>query len=78
MNAPDLARNRSACSVGAFRHRPEPPEWQTSSLPGLRGKRPFRFDDKDGRGTPCSHCRAGDGFRLLELVKGWSFKEAAD
>lgn len=43
------------------------------------GKDRFRFDDKLGRGTwICSQsCGAGDGFKLLQLVKGWSFKEAA-
>ena len=42
------------------------------------GKDRFRFDDKDGRGTFfCSHCGAGDGFKLLQHVKGWSFKQAA-
>jgi len=38
----------------------------------------FRFDNKDGRGTFfCSHCGSGDGFALLGLVKGWTFKDAA-
>lgn len=38
----------------------------------------FRFDNKDGRGTFfCSHCGSGDGFALLGLIKGWSFKESA-
>lgn len=43
------------------------------------GKDRFRFDDKNGRGTwICSQaCGAGDGFKLLELFKGWSFREAA-
>lgn len=42
------------------------------------GKDRYRFDDKEGRGTwICNQCGAGDGFRLLEMVKGWSFKEAA-
>ena len=43
------------------------------------GKDRFRFDNKEGRGTwICSQsCGAGDGFRLLELLKGWSFREAA-
>jgi putative DNA primase/helicase len=37
----------------------------------------FRFDDKDGRGTfICSHCGAGDGFRLLELFYGCDFMSA--
>lgn len=47
--------------------------------PCCGGKDRFRFDDKGGRGTFfCSNCRAGDGFKLLELTQGWPFKEAAD
>lgn len=39
----------------------------------------FRFDDKDGRGTfICSQCGAGDGFKLLMLIKGWDFKRVAE
>jgi len=42
------------------------------------GKDRFRFDNKEGRGTwICSHCGSSDGFKLLELIKGWSFREAA-
>lgn len=42
------------------------------------GKDRFRFDNKDGRGTwICSHCGSSDGFKLLELLKGWTFREAA-
>lgn len=41
------------------------------------GKDRFRFDDKEGRGTfYCSQCGPGDGFKLLQLVNGWSFMEA--
>lgn len=47
--------------------------------PCCGGKDRFRFDDKGGRGTFfCSNCRAGDGFKLLELTQGWAFKESAD
>lgn len=46
--------------------------------PICSGKDRYRFDDKDGRGTwICSHCGAGDGFKLLQGVLGWSFSEAA-
>lgn len=39
----------------------------------------FRFDDKDGDGTfYCNQCGAGDGLRLVMLVNGWDFKEAAN
>lgn len=49
-----------------------------TACPICGGKDRFRFDDKDGRGTFfCSHCRAGDGFTLLERFKGWDFKTAA-
>jgi putative DNA primase/helicase len=52
------------------RHRP---------CPIHGGTKPFRFDNKDGRGTwICSSCGAGDAFRLLQLVHGWSFREARD
>lgn len=48
------------------------------ACPVCGGKDRFRFDDKDGRGTFfCSHCRAGDGFTLLEKLKGWDFKTTA-
>ena len=46
--------------------------------PVCEGRDRFRFDDREGRGTfICSHCGAGDGFKLLHMVKGWSFKQAA-
>jgi putative DNA primase/helicase len=40
------------------------------------GKKKFRFDDKDGKGTWICVCGAGDGFKLLNIVKGWEFKES--
>ena len=46
--------------------------------PICEGKDRYRFDDKEGRGTwICSHCGSGDGFRLLQHLKGWSFRDAA-
>lgn len=46
--------------------------------PVCSGKDRFRFDDKAGRGTFfCSHCGAGDGFTLLQNLKGWDFKTTA-
>lgn len=45
--------------------------------PACGGKDRFRFDDKDGRGTfYCNQCGAGDGFRLVELVHGWTAKQS--
>jgi len=38
----------------------------------------FRFDDKGTGSFFCSRCGAGDGFKLLELIFGWSFAKAAD
>lgn len=47
--------------------------------PMCAGRDRFRFDDKDGRGTYyCSQCGPGDGFKFLEKLKGWSFKESAN
>lgn len=41
------------------------------------GEDRFTFDDKDGRGTwICRSCGAGDGFKLLQMVKGWDFTKA--
>jgi putative DNA primase/helicase len=49
-----------------------------TACPVCGGKDRFRFDDKDGRGTFfCSHCGAGDGFTLLQNLKGWQFRDAA-
>jgi len=46
--------------------------------PVCGGTKPFRFDDKDGRGTfICTHHGAGDGFKLVMDVNGWDFITAA-
>ena len=78
MSVADLALHRWPGILGHFsidqsflvnRHGP---------CPVCGGRDRFRFDDKEGRGTWfCSHCGSGDGFKLLELLKGWSFREAA-
>jgi len=45
--------------------------------PACGGKDRFRFDNKESRGSfICSHCGAGDGFKLLQLVHGWTFAQA--
>jgi len=45
--------------------------------PACGGKDRFRFDNKRGHGDfICNQCGAGDGFKLLQLVHGWSFAEA--
>jgi hypothetical protein len=51
--------------------------------PACGGKDRFRFDNRHGRGDWfCNHCGgdggpgAGDGFKLLQQVRGWTFTEA--
>jgi putative DNA primase/helicase len=42
------------------------------------GKDRFRFDDRDGTGSfYCNNCGAGDGFKLLMLLRKCSFPEAS-
>lgn len=49
-----------------------------SPCPGCGGTDRFRFDNAEGKGTwICSQCGAGGGFKLLEMVHGWDFREAA-
>lgn len=44
--------------------------------PVCAGRDRYRWDNKDGKGTfYCSNCGAGDGFRLLQNLKGWDFKQ---
>lgn len=46
--------------------------------PMCGGKDRFRFDNKDGAGTFfCSQCKPGNGFDLLQRLKGWDFRTAA-
>ena len=49
------------------------------ACPSCGGTDRFRFDDKDGMGTHiCSQCGAGNGFKLVQKMFGYSsFKEAA-
>lgn len=78
MSAPDIARNRWPGLLAHFGVDQNILDGKHYPCPVCGGKDRFRFDDKDGRGTfICSNCRAGDGFRLLELLKGWTFREAA-
>lgn len=40
------------------------------------GTKPFRCDDKQGKGTwICNHCNAGDGFELIVKARGLSHSE---
>lgn len=45
--------------------------------PICSGKTRFTFDDKLNGSWICTHCGAGDGFKLLQLLHGWDFKKAA-
>ncbi|UVT20559.1 MAG: DUF3987 domain-containing protein [Nitrospira sp.] len=57
---------------------PQTPK-QHGPCPTCGGKDRFRFDDLDGRGTWfCNQCipQAGDGFALVQNVKGCGFSEA--
>ncbi|MFZ4536800.1 DUF7146 domain-containing protein [Propionivibrio sp.] len=78
MHAAELAVGRWPGILGHFGIDRNILTGKHTPCPACNGKDRFRFDDKDGRGTfYCSHCGAGDGFKLLHLVKGWSFKQAA-
>jgi putative DNA primase/helicase len=45
--------------------------------PACSGKDRFRFDNRRGHGDfYCNQCGAGDGFKLLQLVHGWTIAEA--
>lgn len=46
--------------------------------PVCGGRDRFRFDDLGGNGSFfCNKCGAGDGIKLLMLLKNWSFRQAA-
>lgn len=48
-----------------------------TACPMCGGTDRFRFDDKEGRGRwICSRCGAGDGFGLVQRIRGIDFKEA--
>ena len=54
---------------------------QHAPCPCCGGENRFRFDDQSGKGTWfCNQCdpKAGDGFALVQNVKGCSFPEALE
>lgn len=74
----DQCRNKWASILPALGVRAEFLTGKHGPCPACGGKDRFRFDDKDGRGTfICQACGAGDGFKLLQLVSGLSFRDAA-
>lgn len=78
MRAPELAVGRWPGLLSHFGVDPTYLVDRHGPCPACGGRNRFRFDDKDGRGTFfCSHCGAGDGFKLLVLLKGWTFRDAA-
>lgn len=78
MQAAELARNRWPDLLTHFGIDPMQLTGKHAPCPACGGRDRFRFDDQDGRGTFfCSKCGSGDGFALLGLVKGWSFKNSA-
>lgn len=47
------------------------------ACPNCGGVDRFRWDDRNGRGDYfCNQCGAGDGWRLLMLLRGWDFPDA--
>lgn len=78
MSAPDLALHRWPGLLNHFGVDDRFLSGKHTACPACGGNDRFRFDNKDGRGTFfCSHCGAGDGFKLLQAIKGWTFREAA-
>lgn len=56
-----------------------PAKGKHGPCPACGGKDRFRFDDKEGRGSfYCSGCGAGDGFILLERVRGVGLSKATE
>jgi len=50
---------------------------QHGPCPACGGRDRFRFDDKNGSGSfYCSHCGAGDGFKLIQLVYDFGTRES--
>lgn len=79
MRTSDLALNRWPGLLAHFGIDRDVLTGRHTACPVCGGHDRFRFDDKDGRGTfYCSHCGAGDGFKLLQLVTGKTFKECAN
>lgn len=78
MQAAELARHRWPDLLAHFGIERHLLTGRHVPCPACGGRDRFRFDDKEGRGTFfCSHCGAGDGFKLLSLVRGLNFKQTA-
>jgi putative DNA primase/helicase len=74
----DQCRNRWPSILPMFGIGVEFLSGKHGPCPICEGTDRFRFDDKDGRGTFfCTHCRPGDGLKLLMLKTGQTFEEVA-
>jgi putative DNA primase/helicase len=79
MNTVDRARGKWRGILAELGVPAEALTGKHGPCPKCGGTDRFRFDNRQGKGTwICSVCGAGDGFRLLENVFGWEFKEAAE
>lgn len=75
----DLARNKWASILPALGIDAKFLSAKHGPCPACGGRDRFRFDDKGGKGTFfCNACGAGDGFKLLHIVQGLTFAEAAE
>lgn len=75
----DLARNKWGSILPALGIDAKFLSAKHGPCPACGGRDRFRFDDKGGKGTFfCNACGAGDGFKLLSIVQGLTFAEAAD
>lgn len=75
----DLARNKWGSILPALGIDAKFLSAKHGPCPACGGRDRFRFDDKGGKGTFfCNICGAGDGFKLLSIVQGLTFAEAAD
>ena len=79
MNTVEMANGRWRDLLGRFGVQASHLSGRHGPCPMCGGKDRFRFDNKNGRGTWfCNQCGAGDGFILLERLKGWDFQKACN
>jgi hypothetical protein len=75
----DAARGKWRAILSSLQIEVPASSKQHGPCPACGGKDRFRFDDEDGRGTWfCNQCtpKAGDGFALVQNVRGCDFPEA--
>ena len=75
--ARELARGKWCAILGQYLDE-RALKGKHTACPMCGGKDRFRFDNREGAGTwICSHCGSGDGFHLLQHVRGESFSQTA-